>query len=116
MCNGCFDDCESLESVEFGAGSRPVAVGERVFRGSSLRRLSAPDGVERLGGWCSSWCKSLEAVDFGAGSQLVAIGKSAFSESSLRLSLSSSWENYMAEQESDDAPCPGKVCEDPDAL
>jgi len=81
---GCFSWCGSLESVDFGAGSRLIEIGVMAFYKSSLRRLAVPDRVERLGDECFSWCDSLESVDFGAGSRLIEIGVMAFHESSLR--------------------------------
>jgi len=76
--DGCFSGCESLEAVDFGAGSRLVAIGTGAFRGSSVRRLAVPDGVECLYNKYLYECQLLEAVDFGAGSRLVEIGSMRF--------------------------------------
>jgi len=104
----CFGECESLESVDFGAGSRLVEIEVKEFYESSLRRLAVPNGVERLGDECFIRCESLEAVDFGAGSRLVKIGRGAFG-CSPRRGLSRSDQGHRARATAQRAyhPLPG---------
>jgi len=75
-----FKGCESLESVDFGASSRLVAIGREALYESSLRHLAVSDSVERLSGGCFGRCGSLEAGDFCAGSRLVEADDGALTQ------------------------------------
>ena len=75
-----FEDCNSLTTVSFAAGSQLTTIGNGVFSGccDGLTSITIPASVTTIGERAFEYCENLRSVSFADGSQLKTIGKNAF--------------------------------------
>ena len=83
-----FDNCTSLKTVTFEAGSQLATIGESVFDYcSALEAITIPAGVTTIGNNAFNSCADLVSVTFAEGSQLETIGEGVFFECSALTSI-----------------------------
>ena len=81
---GCFDGCQSLSCVTFGASSQLKRICRRAFCRCNLEKIHIPNSVEELCDELVYECWNLSSVIFGRSPSLKRIGVGAFFKSSLR--------------------------------
>jgi hypothetical protein len=79
IADGCFCDCRTLCSVEWGPSPRLTSIGALAFQDCSrLNMITIPSSVTFLGRFCFCECRFLDTVVFCSGSRMNCIGESAF--------------------------------------
>jgi hypothetical protein len=77
----CFEECNSVSSIVFGADSKLFHFEENAFSACrGLLSLSIPMAVEVIDDTCFEFCESLGTVTFSPGGKLRVIGERAFAE------------------------------------
>jgi hypothetical protein len=70
ICASCFEDCKSLQGINFGGNSRLSRIEGWAFSNSGLTSIIIPASVEVIDESCFEDCKSLESIIFEEGSKL----------------------------------------------
>jgi hypothetical protein len=79
----CFEDCLSLVTVTFEAGSQLTSLPQCTFSCSAIQFICIPQNVREIGDGCFSHCQFLSIVTFEIDSRLASIGEWVFSDSAL---------------------------------
>ena len=81
-----FEDCNSLTTVSFAAGSQLTSIGKNAFSGccDGLTSITIPASVTSIGESAFERCFNLRSVSFADGSQLKTIGNYAFANTGLK--------------------------------
>ena len=78
-----FQQCENLQTVDFGDNSQLETIGNGAFRETQLIEVAIPPSVKTIGDEAFRGVSSLQTVNFAVNGQLETIGQYAFRGTSL---------------------------------
>lgn len=83
--NFSFQNCESLNIIEFPNESQLNFIGEGCFKNSNTRTISFPSSIQCIDDYAFMNCKNLTSIHFPSNSHIMYIGFKAFFPSAIEL-------------------------------